>query len=136
MLCFNGFILGNFIVTVISFFDIGILLTCSPEPKSSQSWIGITQICVVVQVSPTLLMVSSSRISWRNHSLCRLFGWHPTYFCTSLVLISDTLIVDQPILFLKLNKWVMLGAGIECLLTIVFLKARRTLDVFTRDYEN
>jgi len=39
------------------------------------------------------------------------------------VLIRDTLIVDQPILFLKLNKWVMLGVGIECLLTIVFLKA-------------
>jgi hypothetical protein len=36
-------------VTAYILFHIGILLICSPEPKLTQSWIGITQICVVVQ---------------------------------------------------------------------------------------
>jgi len=65
-------------VTANILFHIGILLTCSLEPKLSQSWIGITQICVVVQVRTKVTHgFGFTRLLQSYDSPCRVSGLHP-----------------------------------------------------------
>ena len=51
-------------------FHIGILPTCLQEPKLRQSWIGITQICVVVQVRAIVTPGRSYWALFKSFTIC------------------------------------------------------------------